>query len=257
MKNKVILISIDGMRPDGLKTCGNAYLKNLEDMCSYTYSASSMMPSVTFPCHFSMTHSVTPQRHGILSNVYVPQVRPVKGIFERVSESGGTCAMFYGWEPIRDIALPGALKFATYMNSYIEESIDTVLTDEAIKTISKYKPDFAFLYMVETDEKGGHDNGWMSEEYLRRISIAIDNTKRIIENFGDEYSVIIMADHGGHDRSHGTDMPEDMTVPLFFYGKEFKAGEITENLSLLDIAPTIAKIIGVEPVQEWEGKSII
>ena len=111
--------------------------------------------------------------------------------------------------------------------------------------------------MVETDEKGGHDNGWMSEEYLRRISIAIDNVKRVIDAFGDEYSVIIMADHGGHERSHGTTLPEDMTIPFFFFGKEFARGNTVSGLSLLDIAPTIASIMGIEPEMEWEGRSIV
>ena len=257
MNKKVILISIDGMRPDGLKMCGNSYVQELEKMCSYTYNASSMIPSVTFPCHFSMTHSVTPQRHGILSNTYVPQVRPVKGIFEKISDAGGVSAMFYGWEPLRDIAMPGSLKFATYINAYMQDSGDTVLTDEAEKLISAHKPDFVFLYMVETDEKGGHDNGWMSEEYLRRISIAMDNVKRIIEKFGEEYSVIIMADHGGHDRSHGTELPEDMTIPLFFYGPDFTPGNNLRNASLLDIAPTIAAIMGIPVDREWEGKSLL
>ncbi len=256
MENKVILISIDGMRPDGLKGCGNPYVKELEKISAYTYEASSMNPSVTFPCHFSMTHSVTPARHGILTNTYVPQVRPVLGIFEKIRAAHGISAMFYGWEPLRDIASPGTLRYATYINAYMKESSDTVLTDEAIKTIGENKPDFAFLYMVETDEKGGHDNGWMSEEYLRRISIAIDNAKRIIDNFGSEYSIIIMADHGGHDRTHGTDLPEDMTIPLFFIGKEFTPGVITKQLSLLDIAPTIAKIMGIEPEEEWEGNPV-
>lgn len=257
MNKKVILISIDGMRPDGLKMCGNSYVQELEKMCSYTYNASSMNPSVTFPCHFSMTHSVTPQRHGILSNTYVPQVRPVKGIFEKISDAGGVSAMFYGWEPLRDIALPGTLKFATYINAYMQDSCDTVLTDKAIKLISAHKPDFVFLYMVETDEKGGHDNGWMSQEYLRRISIAIDNVKRIIEKFGEEYSVIVMADHGGHDRSHGTELPEDMTIPLFFRGPDFVPGQTIPNASLLDIAPTIAEVMGIVPDREWEGRSLL
>ena len=257
MNKKVILISVDGMRPDGLKMCGNSYVQELEKMCSYTYTASSMNPSVTFPCHFSMTHSVTPQRHGILSNTYVPQVRPVKGIFEKISDAGGTCAMFYGWEPLRDIALPGSLKFATYINAYMQESGDTVLTDEAEKLISAHKPDFVFLYMVETDEKGGHDNGWMSQEYLHRISIAMDNVKRILEKFGEEYSVIIMADHGGHDRSHGTELPEDMTIPLFFYGPDFVPGQTVPAASLLDIAPTIAAVMGIAPDREWEGRSLL
>ncbi len=253
MDNKVILISIDGMRSDGLKACGNPYVAQLETICRHTYDARSMVPSVTFPCHFSMTHSVTPQRHGILTNTYVPQVRPVDGIFEKIRAAGGVSAMFYGWEPLRDIASPGTLKFATYINAYMEESSDTVLTDAAVALIKEKKPDFAFLYMVETDEKGGHDNGWMSEEYLRRIAIAIDNVKRIITEFGDEYTVILMADHGGHDRSHGSEMPEDMTIPLFCYGPQFEAGVLPSGVSLLDIAPTIAKVMGISPDREWEG----
>jgi len=257
VKNKAILISIDGMRPDGLKQCGNPYVKELERNCTYTYAGQSMNPSVTFPCHFSMTHSVTPQRHGILSNTYVPQVRPVTGIFEKIKNAGGVSAMFYGWEPLRDIALPGTLKFATYINAYMKESSDTALTDEALRVIEENNPDFCFLYMVETDEKGGHDNGWMSEEYLRRISIAIDNVKRVIDAFGSQYSVIVMADHGGHERSHGSTLPEDMTVPFFFYGPEFAEGKAIEGISLLDIAPTIAKLMGIAPEEEWEGHPII
>ena len=129
MKNKVILISIDGMRPDGLKECGNAYVSELEKISAYSYTASSMMPSVTLPCHYSMAHSVTPQRHGIITNTYVPEVRPVKGLFERIKESGGKSAMFYGWEPIRDIARPGSLVHAKFMNYRAKESVDTELTN--------------------------------------------------------------------------------------------------------------------------------
>lgn len=257
MKNKVILISIDGMRPDGLQQCDNPYVGELEKICSYTYDAASMNPSVTLPCHFSMAHSVTPERHGILTNTYIPQVRPVLGIFEKIKYAGGASAMFYNWEQLRDIATPGTLKFAYYMSEKIKESVDTVLTDEAIRCISEHKPDFVFLYMGETDGKGGHANGWMSEEYLRRISIAIDNTKRVFEQFGDEYSIIIMSDHGGHDRSHGSTLPEDMIIPLFFYGTEFEQGKVLSGLSLLDIAPTIANLMGVEPESDWEGHAII
>ncbi len=257
MKNKVILISIDGMRPDGLQQCGNPYLKVLEEKFAYTYTASAVVPSVTLPCHFSMAHSQPPQRHGILTNTYTPQVRPVAGIFEKIKAAEGVSAMFYGWEPLRDIANPGCLKYATYMDSYSRESTDTALTDAALKVLLEDEPDFVFLYMVETDEKGGHDNGWMSEEYLRRISIAIDNVKRVVEGYGDEYSIIIMADHGGHGRTHGTTMPEDMTIPLFFGGNTFTPGPIDKPLSLLDIAPTIATLMGIAPDSDWEGHSLI
>jgi len=254
--NKVILISIDGMRPDGLRACGSPALAELEKKCAYTYTGRTVMPSVTLPCHFSMTHSVTPERHGILTNTYIPQVRPVKGIFEKIREADGVSAFCYGWEPLRDIALPGTLKFASYVQAYMEESSDTVLTDEAARIIERHHPDFVMLYMVETDEKGGHDNGWMSGEYLRRVRIAFENAKRIIDRFGGEYRVIITADHGGHGRSHGTEMDEDMTIPLFFFGPEFEAGRELSGVSVLDITPTIAKLMGIAPEHEWEGKAL-
>ena len=81
--------------------------------------------------------------------------------------------------------------------------------------------------------------------------------KKVIDTVGDEYSVIVTADHGGHDRCHGTDLPEDMTIPMIFHGKAFKAATELCGVSILDIAPTIADIMNVAPEREWEGKSLI
>ena len=164
--------------------------------------------------------------------------------------------MYFGWEPLRDIGQPKSLARSSFIHARGEDDVDNKLTDMALSRIRDAQPDFVFLYLVETDEKGGHDNGWMSQEYLRRISIAIDNAKRMIENFGDEYTVIIMADHGGHDRTHGTELPEDMTIPLFFCGPDFIPGETISDASLLDIAPTIAEIMGFAGDSDWEGKSL-
>ena len=255
MEKKVILISIDGMRPDGLKECGNPYVSELEKKCLYTYNARTMEPSSTFPCHYSMTHSVPPSRHGMLTNAYVPPVRPVTGLFEKIRKERGACAMLYGWEILRDIATPGALRYSCYIHMDMTPSVDTALTDEAIRIIDTRNPDFVFLYLGDTDDKG-HSKGWMSEEYLRRISIAIDNVNRIFELYSDRYSIIIMSDHGGHDRLHGTTLPEDMIIPLFFYGSDYGIGETDRPLTLLDIAPTIVKTMGIEPDPEWEGTAI-
>lgn len=256
MNKKVILISIDGVRSDGLQGCGNPYVGELEKLCSYTYEASSVFPSVTLPCHFSMTHSVPPMRHGILTNTYVPQVRPVTGLFEKIKAAGGKTAMFYGWEQLRDIVSPGTLHLAIYKNYTLHDSVDRVLTQEAMDQIEAYQPDFAFLYMPDTDNMG-HWHGWMGPEYLKCISMAVDNVRQVVERFGKEYTIIIMTDHGGHDRSHGTDLPEDMVIPLFCFGEQFKPGEKLESASLLDIAPTITEIMGINPDPDWEGKSLV
>lgn len=256
MENKVILICIDGMRADGFLTCGNPYAQELMRKGAYTVEGSSVFPSVTLPAHMSMFHSVPPERHGITTNVYMPMVRPVKGIGSAIKAAGGVSAMYYGWEPLRDIIRPGCLKYSTYINAYTEEGTDGMLTDAAMERIEKTRPDFVFLYMVETDEKGGHIAGWMSEDYLRYVSTAMDNAKRVIDAWGDEYTIILTADHGGHDRVHGTTSPEDMTVPMVFMGKRFTPGKKLENVSIMDITPTIADVMGISPDEEWEGRSV-
>lgn len=256
MEKKVILICIDGMRADGFLQCGNPFAQELMKRGAYTVQGSSVVPSVTLPAHMSMFHSVPPERHGITTNLYMPMVRPLKGICECIKDAGGVCAMYYGWEPLRDIARPGSMKYTAYINAYTEEGTDGMLTDLALARIRRDKPDFVFLYMVETDEKGGHKHTWMSQEYLRYVSVALDNAKRVIEEMGEEYTIILTADHGGHDRAHGTTMPEDMTVPMVFMGPDFTPGQVLENVCIMDIAPTIAHVMGVNPDPEWEGRSV-
>ncbi|MBQ8952822.1 MAG: alkaline phosphatase family protein [Clostridia bacterium] len=254
---KVILISIDGMRPDGFTACGHPFARKMMELGSYTLTGRTVFPSVTLPCHMSLFHSVPPERHGVTTNDYVPMVRPLNGLFEQIKQADGVSAMYYGWEPLRDVARPGSLKYAGYVNAYTSDATDAILTDMALERVAQSRPDFVFLYMVETDEKGGHDSGWMTETYLATIAAAVDNVRRVYEAAGGEYPIIITADHGGHDRGHGTDMPEDMTIPLFFIGGAFEPGRALEGVSILDVAPTIARLMGVRPAREWEGKPLV
>ena len=70
----------------------------------------------------------------------------------------------------------------------------------------------------------------------------------------EDYTVIVCADHGGHDRSHGSDLPEDMTIPVCIRGPKFEKGQELENVSIKDIATTVASLLEVPAVKEWEGK---
>jgi len=77
------------------------------------------------------------------------------------------------------------------------------------------------------------------------------------EALGDDYTYIITADHGGHDRTHGSDMPEDMIIPVIINGKGIEKGEIGKKVNIMDIAPTVTKLLGVDPDDEWEGSAIL
>ena len=77
--NKVILISVDGMRPDGFLACKNPYIEQMMQKSYYTLDGTTVLPSVTLPCHMSLFHSTPPQRHGITTNLYQPMARPIDG----------------------------------------------------------------------------------------------------------------------------------------------------------------------------------
>jgi len=68
---------------------------------------------------------------------------------------------------------------------------------------------------------------------------------------------IIVADHGGHDRTHGTLEDADMLIPVIIYGKDITPGVIKEEISIMDIAPTVTKLLECDNAPEWEGKSIL
>ena len=101
-------------------------LEDLKKTSSYTFTARTVFPSITLPCHLSMFHSVPPERHGTLNNDYSVPVRPVSGLFEQVKFAGKSSAMFYGWHPLRDICRSGSLTAAEYLNAYAMEHTDGI-----------------------------------------------------------------------------------------------------------------------------------
>lgn len=253
MAEKVIVVLVDGMRPDGMMGCGHPYAAELLAKSTYALNAQTVFPSVTLPCHMSLFHSVDPARHGIMTNLYTPQVRPVVGLVDQLDKYDKKCAFFYTWEELRDLTRPDHLHTALCLNQHKMADTDRKITRAAIRYIQEEAPDFLFLYLGETDERGGHDVGWMSDTYMRVVHNAMDCVKELQEAIPEDYTLILLADHGGHERSHGADIPEDMTIPLVFCGPKFDKGKVLDAASIKDVAPTVAHLLGVPPVREWEG----
>ena len=92
---------------------------------------------------------------------------------------------------------------------------------------------------------------------MKSVYKAMGCIERIYRNMPEGYTLITTADHGGHDRSHGTELHEDMTIPICFCGTHFSSGTTLSDVSIKDIAPTVAALLGVPAVQEWEGRALV
>jgi arylsulfatase A-like enzyme len=252
----VLLVMVDGMRPDGLMAANAPVMQRLARQGASTLRSRTIMPSVTLPCHTSLFYGVPPGRHGITDNTWHPMARPVASLFDVVWRAGRSTAMFYNWGELRDMAAPSSLA-----ESYLVAAERTKGDESDQRTFERAAAwirategfGFVFAYYGSVDIEG-HASGWMSDAYLRRIADADRAVGRLVEAMPDQGLIIVTADHGGHEKTHGTESDEDMTVPLIAWGKAAAAGTDLGQTSILDLAPTIAAYQGLARPPEWEGR---
>jgi predicted AlkP superfamily pyrophosphatase or phosphodiesterase len=252
----VVFFLIDGLRPDAIDAARCARLRALRARAAATMRARSVMPSVTLPCHTSIFHSVPPARHGITSNLWNPMARPLPGLFDLAHAAGKRTAFFYNWEELRDLGRPGSLDLAYFRNTSHQPDGDQLMADETARVFAAGLPDFTFVYFGTVDT-AGHHYGWMTEGYLDQLAIVDAALGTVLDALPHDATVLLQSDHGGHERNHGTESPEDMTIPWLVAGPGIRQGyAIDAPVSLLDTAPTIARLLGLAPHHEWEGRCV-
>ena len=253
----VIFAAIDGLRAAALLECRCPNIMALATQGAFTLNATSVVPSITLPCFTSIFYSQPPERHGTLNNVWVPNTRPAPGLIEAAHSAGKRCAFFYNWEPLRDLNAPLNLSFSLFIdNLNTGPGSDRVIMEHALHFMQLEDWDFAFIYLGSLDT-AGHAHGFMSLQYLRQLELLDEIIGSLCEALPGETSLLLTSDHGGHARTHGTMSPEDMTIPWFLTGPEIQPGrEIPAPVSLLDTAPTLARLLGIAPHPTWEGQCI-
>ena len=264
--NKVLLVSIDGLRADAV--ANSKYYEELRALGSYTLNAQTINPSITMPAHMSMFHSVPAATHGMNSNLYKPSTSLKNGLTEVLYAEGLTAAMFLDWEKIQCLTkeyngtqryfIPG--RPTTASEEYYERStID--LCNAVLDHATNTPTDFTFLYFAVGDSMG-HDYMWLSDKYNWGVDHVLENLIKLIKALPEDYTVIVTADHGGGGDNdpyqHGSTDVVDMTIPLFIIGDGFAKGEVLNfDVSILDVAPTVVDLLGIEGESYWVGTSLV
>ncbi|MBD3204992.1 hypothetical protein GF319_01455 [Candidatus Bathyarchaeota archaeon] len=102
-----------------------------------------------------------------------------------------------------------------------ESNLDKDVTANAIASILDGE-NLLWVQLLDVDD-AGHRYGPYSQDSIEAVRRADTNLRRILEAAGSQdYSVIVLADHGQHTDpdtmrgTHGTDLDEDLEVPLFW-----------------------------------------
>jgi len=107
---RVLIISIDGMRPDVLLRAKAPNIRELMLHGSFTFWAESTETANTLPTHVSMLTGVTPAKHNIAWNddrEAESNTFSTPTLFELAKKAGYTTSMVVGKHKLRMIAKPG------------------------------------------------------------------------------------------------------------------------------------------------------
>lgn len=250
---RVVILSIDGLRPDAIALAPMPNLETLMQSSAFSLSAQTVFPSVTLVAHTSMLTGLCPSKHGVDWNHYLPERGYAQGtdLFDIAHAAGLRTYMYVGKEKLRQITEPSSLDHFVFVNDR-----DTVLME---RLLGEFPQDFGILFIHFAITDGmGHAYGWLSAEQLSVIRRADEALGLLLgeldaRNLRGETLVIITADHGGHDTTHGSSLPEDMTVPWMVAGPGIQPKILTTLVHTMDTAATAAFALGLPIPAEWDG----
>lgn len=121
------------------------------------------------------------------------------------------------------------------------------------RTLLRKKPRFLVAHFVTPDHQG-HAHGIQSEKYAAHIRDYDQKLHDLLNELGPEWTVVVTSDHGAVDSgTHGSDTPIQRRTPTFAYGPGVVPFRFQDPVDQLDLAPTLAVLMGVAPPVHSRG----
>jgi len=164
--------------------------------------------------------------------------------------------MVVGKEKLRQVTEPPSTDFFAFVDETDKTDDFTSIQRLALEQI---KVGFNLMLVhFPNGDLAGHEEGWMSREQLKAYTkddktfgVLLDALKD--RGMYEDTIIIVTSDHGGHDTTHGTDAPEDMTIPWIISGPRVYSGQLTTQVHTMDTAATAAFVLGLPLPPEWDG----
>lgn len=100
-------------------------------------------------------------------------------------------------------------------------------------------------------------------ELARRDTVTDHVARRWLHAFdSDEEAALVVSPapysswYAVYGATHGTPNDVDARVPIIFYGSPFRPGRYTQYARVVDMAPTIARVLRVTPAEKLDGRPL-
>jgi len=240
----VIVISIDGARPDAILQAQTPILQSLAVNGAVDWQAQTVDPPVTIPAHTSLLTGLPPDKHEVQHNNY-SEARIANPTFISMAQTAG----------FQTAIIAGKEKFIQFHqdDNTFYEFVRTGDPGVADKTIELLNDGYEVLLVhLSNTDFFGHLTGWMSDIYIYELRNTDKNIGRIVDTLDalgirDTTLLIITADHGGQGFTHGQNIPVNMTIPMILNGAGIPPNTLLKNTSITQVAATVLQALGLEP----------
>jgi predicted AlkP superfamily pyrophosphatase or phosphodiesterase len=271
----VLVIGIDGVRPDILADVPTPNLDDLAAEGAYSAEARTGYPSVSGPGWSSLLLGVWPEKHGVTDNTFegkrydrypdfltrIEQVRPELSTFAVAD-----------WLPIVGHRDGGPVISDAVDDKHVLDGYelgwpqaDSQSVALAVDALTRGDPDALFVYLGNPDETS-HEHGSIGEEYRMALALADRHVGELVAAVRnrpsyetEDWLILSSTDHGRRpDGGHGGDTPEERTIYYLASGPSAARGALESPIGVVDVAVTALAHLGipVDPVWEMDGRVV-
>ncbi len=267
---RVLLIGIDGVRPDVLAEVPTPNIDALAADGWYTDRARTTTPSVSGPSWSSMLTGVWPEKHGVTNNNFTGRnYAQYPSFLTRAEAVRPELATFAAldWLPLAELpespgpVLPAAIDVREVVDGYDLgwAEADGEVTARAVAHLGAADPDALFVYLGNPDETS-HRTGSIGAEYRDAIALADSQVGMVVDamrarpTYADEDWLVLMStDHGRRaDGGHGGDSPEEMTIFILASGPATADWPPPGPAFIVDVAATALDHLGIAIDPDWQ-----
>jgi hypothetical protein len=249
------VIGLDGAMGSAVQAAATPCIDALLANGVTTYSAQTVAPSSSFPAWGAMFHGVAPEQHQIDDRHPCPDSTPWPSFMELARRTWPDCqlASFSCWEPINTHIIERSAA------CHLVSLPDPELVRAAAAYIRTQDPRILFMQLDFIDA-AGHKYGYGSHPYLEQITQHDALVGQVVDAIRDagmleESLVLLVSDHGGHERSHGSQHPDCMTI---FWGCRgpgiVQGGTPQEGVKVTGTAAVVARALGLPRPAAWGAR---
>jgi predicted AlkP superfamily pyrophosphatase or phosphodiesterase len=275
-QRRVLVVSIDGMRPDVLLRSDAPNIRALMREGSFTFYAESTDLAVTLPTHVSMLTGWQPKDHGILINddsgAGADQVLRKPTLFELAKAGGYSTAMVASKSKFSILNKPGTIDWAFYPTGKpgpngkpVKNYNDDQVGQEALDVLRQHHPQVLFVHFPGPDTFG-HAKGWGTQEQISAVANIDGWIGKIVSELDREgvlqdTLILLTADHGGAVKTHGGIDSRSRYIPFIAVGPGVRQNyDLTLQKGLVvhveDTFATALEYLGVQRPEGVFGKPV-